>query len=413
MCRDPHLAPRAANHRTLSPLDFLDRAVGVHPIRLAVVWRDQRFSYAGFGAIVARMADYLRARGIGVGDVVSVMLPNRPEMLAAHYAVPMVGAVLNAINTRLDVEAVSYILTHAESRLLIACGATAKAATKAASVAGTACVVLDAPGSPDFLTGEATLPLDLLADIADEWQPLALTTDSSLPDLAPEDRRAIWMGLADALSALHNVDPAAVGLADFGRPGNYFDRQITRWTKQWKGSSSAPIPDLDAVADWLPAHLPPDDGAASLAHGDFRLGNMLYHPTEPRVVAILDWELSTLGHPLADLGFCVMPWHTTPDEYGGLLGLDLATLGLPTEADVVARYMRQRPVGSPLLPFHKVFALFRFAVIFVGISDRVRNGTAAAEDADSYAPLAARFARRARDLILQTDIILQTEGSRP
>ena len=232
-------------------------------------------------------------------------------------------------------------------------------------------------------------------------------TDSTLPELAPQDRRAVWMGLADALAALHNVDPAAVGLADYGRPGNYFDRQITRWTKQWKGSSSAPIPDLDAVADWLPAHVPPDDGAISLAHGDFRLGNMLYHPTEPRVVAILDWELSTLGHPLADLGFCVMPWHSAADEYGGLLGLDLAALGLPTETEVVARYTRQRPVGSPLLPFHKVFALFRFAVIFVGISDRVRNGTAAAADADSYAPLAAKFARRA------LDIILQSEGSRP
>lgn len=237
--------------------------------------------------------------------------------------------------------------------------------------------------------------------------------DCALPELAPDARRGIWMGLADVLAALHNVDPAAIGLGDYGRPGNYFERQIARWTRQWQGSASQPIPDLDAVADWLPAHLPPDDGAISLAHGDFRLGNLLYHPTEPRVVAILDWELSTLGHPLADLGFCVMPWHTAPDEYGGLLGLDLAAPGLPSEAEVVARYMAQRPKGSPLLPFHKVFALFRFAVIFVGISDRVRNGTAASADADSYAPLAARFARRAHDLILKTDIILQTEGSRP
>ena len=227
-------------------------------------------------------------------------------------------------------------------------------------------------------------------------------SDCALPDLAPEARRGIWMGLADALAALHNVDPAAVGLADYGRPGSYFDRQIARWTRQWQGSSSGPIPDLDAVAEWLPAHLPPDDGAVSLAHGDFRLGNLLFHPTEPRVVAILDWELSTLGHPLADLGFCVMPWHTAPEEYGGLLGLDLAALGLPDEADVVARYRQHLPGSSPLLAFHKVFALFRFAVIFVGISDRVRLGTAAAADADSYAPLAARFARRALDIILQT-----------
>lgn len=227
-------------------------------------------------------------------------------------------------------------------------------------------------------------------------------TDCALPELATSERGAIWMGLADALAALHTIDPASVGLGDFGRPGNYFERQIARWTRQWQASSSGPIPELDFLADWLPAHLPPDDGAISLAHGDFRLGNMLFHPTEPRVVAILDWELSTLGHPLADLGFCVMPWHTEPDEYGGLLGYDLARLGLPTEATVVARYRQGRPGSSPLLPFHKVFALFRFAVIFVGISDRVRAGTAAAANADSYAPLAARFAQRATAIITQT-----------
>lgn len=224
-------------------------------------------------------------------------------------------------------------------------------------------------------------------------------TDCALPALPRDDRSAIWMGLADALAALHAVDPVAVGLGDFGRPGNYFERQIARWTRQWRASTSDPIPDLDRLANWLSANLPPDDGAVSLAHGDFRLGNMIFHPTEPRVVAILDWELSTLGHPLADLGFCVMPWHSAPDEYGGLLGLDLVTLGLPTEAAVVARYRTARPDTAPLLPFHKVFALFRFAVIFVGIADRVRSGTAAAADAANYGPLAARFAARAIDII--------------
>ena len=224
-------------------------------------------------------------------------------------------------------------------------------------------------------------------------------TDCALPSLPREDRSAIWMGLADALAALHSIDPATVGLGDFGRPGNYFERQIARWTRQWRASTSAAIPDLDRLADWLGANMPPDDGAVSLAHGDFRLGNMIFHPTEPRVVAILDWELSTLGHPLADLGFCVMPWHSAPDEYGGVLGLDLAMLGLPTEAAVVARYRHARPDTAPLLPFHKVFALFRFAVIFVGIADRVRSGTAAAADAANVGPLAARFAARATAII--------------
>jgi aminoglycoside phosphotransferase (APT) family kinase protein len=132
-----------------------------------------------------------------------------------------------------------------------------------------------------------------------------------------------------------------------------------------------------------------------ITHGDFRMGNVLFHPTEPRVVAILDWELSTLGHPLADLGFVVMPWHSAPDEYGGILGLDRAALGLPSEADFIARYREGRPRSAPLLPFHRAFAMFRFAVIFQGIADRARAGTAAAADAGLLAPLAERFAIRA------------------
>ncbi|WP_212524720.1 phosphotransferase family protein [Actibacterium sp. MT2.3-13A] len=224
-------------------------------------------------------------------------------------------------------------------------------------------------------------------------------SDCALPGLDPAERHALWMALADALAAMHAVRPDEVGLGDFGRPGNYFERQIARWTKQWQGSSSDPIPELDRLAEWLPANLPPDDGAVSLAHGDFRMGNMIFHPTDPRVIAILDWELSTLGHPLADLGFCAMPWHTSPEEYGGILGLDHAALGLPTEAEFVARYMARNPGTSPLLPFHKAFALFRFAVIFVGIADRARAGTAAGHDAAQMAPLARRFAIRGLEVI--------------
>ena len=220
-------------------------------------------------------------------------------------------------------------------------------------------------------------------------------TDCALPELPATDRAAIWMGMADALAQMHAVRPDAVGLGDYGKLGNYFERQIVRWSRQWRASGSPPIPALDRLADWLPANLPPDDGAVSLAHGDFRLGNMLFHPTEPRVVAILDWELSTLGHPLADLGFCVMPWHTAPDEYGGILGLDHAALGLPTEAEFVARYKQGLAQVSALLPFHKAFALFRFAVIFVGIADRARAGNAASDNAAALGHLAERFAARA------------------
>lgn len=224
-------------------------------------------------------------------------------------------------------------------------------------------------------------------------------TDASLPDLPRTDRAAIWMGLADALAALHAVDPATVGLADYGRPGNYFERQLARWTGQLQASPGPHIEMLHRLAALLPPLLPPDDGAVSIAHGDYRLGNVIFHAVEPRVVAILDWELSTLGHPLADLGFVVMPWHSGPDEYGGILGLDHAALGLPAEADFVARYRAGLPSAGPLFPFHRAFALFRFAVIFVGIADRARAGTASDARAASLAPLAGRFAQRALEVL--------------
>lgn len=226
-----------------------------------------------------------------------------------------------------------------------------------------------------------------------------LFTDCALPELAAADRRAIWLGLADALAAMHSVRPEAVGLGDFGRPGTYFERQLARWTGQLEASVTGPWPDLVHLAKVLPGLLPADDGVVSLAHGDFRLGNVLFHPTHPTVAAILDWELSTLGHPLADLGFCVLPWNTAPKEYGGILGLDHAALGLPSKAEFVERYRSRCPGCAPLLPFHEAFALFRFAVIFVGISDRAAQGNAAGENALTLAPLAHRFARRSLDIL--------------
>ncbi len=218
--------------------------------------------------------------------------------------------------------------------------------------------------------------------------------DASLPGLQPAERRAIYRAMAETLAELHALQPDAIGLGDYGRPGNYFDRQLARWSKQWRESPQDGIPDLDRLSDWLANNLPPDDGRVAIAHGDFRIGNLLYHPTEPRVVAILDWELSTLGHPLADLGFCCMPWRTAPDEYGGILGLDRAALGIPDEKEFVGHYFAHAAPTAPLKPFHVAFALFRFAVIFVGIADRAAAGSAAGENADRLAPLAARFAAR-------------------
>jgi aminoglycoside phosphotransferase (APT) family kinase protein len=221
----------------------------------------------------------------------------------------------------------------------------------------------------------------------------------SLPGLQPSQRREIYLGMAEALARLHAVQPDAVGLSDYGKPGNYFERQISRWSGQYRASPSDTIEALDAVMAWLPENMPADDGHTAIAHGDFRLGNMLFHPTEPRVIGILDWELSTLGHPLADLGFCCMPWHTAEDEYGGILGLDRETLGIPSQAEFSAHYYAHAVPTAPLKPFHVVFALFRFAVIFVGIADRARVGNAAGSDAGRLGPLAGRFAERALEII--------------
>lgn len=228
--------------------------------------------------------------------------------------------------------------------------------------------------------------------------------DCSLPGLSREERRGIYLGMAEAMAKLHAVRPEEIGLGDYGRPGNYFERQIGRWTKQWRASHSDGIAALDIVADWLPRNLPADDGRVSIAHGDFRLGNMLFHPDRPEVIGILDWELSTLGHPLADLGFCCMTWHSSPEEYGGVLGLDLEALGIPGQRAFLDHYFARAVPTAPLERFHLVFSLFRFAVIFVGIADRARAGNAAGADAAEVAPLAGRFAARAVEII---------EGARP
>lgn len=219
--------------------------------------------------------------------------------------------------------------------------------------------------------------------------------DCALPEAAREERGPLYRAMAETMACLHAVDPATVGLADFGKAGNYFERQIARWSRQWRESSFGSVPELDALCDWLAENRPPDDGVTAIAHGDFRVGNLMFHPNEPRVIGILDWELSTLGHPLADLAFFTIAWHSRPDEYSGLLGRDLAALGIPTAADFVAAYQaKARPAGT-LQPFHVAFALFRFAVIFVGIADRARAGSAAGADAAEIGHLAVNFARRA------------------
>jgi aminoglycoside phosphotransferase (APT) family kinase protein len=223
-------------------------------------------------------------------------------------------------------------------------------------------------------------------------------SDCTLPGIAPADRHEMYLDMARAMARMHAVRPDAVGLESFGKPGNYFERQIKRWSRQYNESDGPRIAALDAMVDWLPKNMPAEDGAVSIAHGDFRMGNMMFHPTEPKVIAVLDWELSTLGHPLADLGFCIMPWLTTPDEYGGILGTPWEDSGIPTMKEFVETYFAHAMPTFALTRFHIAFAFFRFAVIFVGIADRARAGNAASSEAENLAPLAERFARRAAEM---------------
>jgi aminoglycoside phosphotransferase (APT) family kinase protein len=219
-----------------------------------------------------------------------------------------------------------------------------------------------------------------------------------LPGVTPAERRQMYRSMAETLARLHNVDFAAIGLADYGKPGNYFSRQINRWGKQWRDTKVKEDAALERLLEWLPANIPASD-ESSIAHGDYRAGNLMFHPTEPRVIAVLDWELSTLGHPLADLAYHCIAWHTARDEYYGLRGIDLVAQGIPTEAEHIADYFRVSKRQEPITDFHFVFALFRIAVIFEGIAARAKQGNAVADNAEQVGRLGALFSQRAMEIV--------------
>ncbi len=202
--------------------------------------------------------------------------------------------------------------------------------------------------------------------------------DPALPELEFAERRPVCEEMVRVLAALHDVDVGAVGLGDFGYPGNYFERQIGRWTKQYRAAETHRIDAVECLLEWLPANTPPEDGSVSLIHGDYRLDNVIFHPSEPRVIAVLDWELSTLGHPLADLAYYCMI-QRLPREEGvrGLAGLNLAEIGIPDEAEVVAAYCARRKIdGIGNWPFYLAFSFFRLASICQGVYKRALDGNA-------------------------------------
>ena len=213
--------------------------------------------------------------------------------------------------------------------------------------------------------------------------------DQSLPGMTSAERAAHYDEMNRVIATLHSVDVRAAGLADYGRPGNYFERQIGRWSKQYVASVTEPIAAMDSLMQWLPAHIPPgarDAAQTAIVHGDFRLDNLIFHPREPRVLAVLDWELSTLGHPLGDFSYHCMAWHIPHTMGRGIGGLDVAALGIPSERDYLRRYCERSgraDIDAVMADwnFYLAYNLFRIAAILQGIAKRALDGTAASAQA--------------------------------
>lgn len=233
------------------------------------------------------------------------------------------------------------------------------------------------------------------------YEPGRIFWDPCLPELDKAERGEIYSEMNRVLAALHDVDVEAVGLGDFGRPGSYFERQVSRWSRQYRASEIEPIPAMDRLIEWLPQNLPQDDGMVSLIHGDFRIDNIVFDATRPRARALLDWELSTLGHPYADLAYQCMQWRMDRDcVVPGLGDSDRLALGIPSEQDYVAEYCERRGLAAiPDWNFYLVFGFFRFAAILQGVLKRAVDGNASSSKAYDYGALAPVLARQALELI--------------
>ncbi len=226
--------------------------------------------------------------------------------------------------------------------------------------------------------------------------------DYAMPGLSPAARGRSYDAMCRAMAAIHRFDWRAAGLSGYGREGNYFARQLNRWSEQWRTFRQPGDSDIDTLAAWLASRIPESE-TLTLCHGDLRLGNMMLHPTEAEVVGVLDWELSTLGHPLFDLAYNTMAWRMAPDENGGLRGRPLAAMGIPSEAEYLERYYQYSGGEERLQTFHKVFALFRAAAGSASVAARGRKGEAFVSDAAAIGGrLAMAYAKRGVELIAES-----------
>jgi len=230
--------------------------------------------------------------------------------------------------------------------------------------------------------------------------------DQSLPGMTARQRFEIWDELNRVIALLHTLDYRELGLESFGKPGNYIERQVGRWSKQYQASETEPMEAMNNLIAWLPKNIPPET-ETTVVHGDYRLDNVIFHPSEPKILAVLDWELSTLGDPLADFAYHCMSWHIPPGQFRGIAGLDLAQLGIPTEAEYVRRYCertKRAAIDPSHWDFYLAYNLFRIAAILQGIMKRVVDGTAAsahARDAGGRAKPMAELGWRQVEKILR------------
>lgn len=206
--------------------------------------------------------------------------------------------------------------------------------------------------------------------------------DPALPELDEAERAGVYKDMNRVIAALHRIDPKAVGLADYGKPSGFFERQVSRWTKQYRASQTEAIPAMERLIEWLPSHMPVTE-ETRIFHGDLRLDNMVFHPTQPRILAVLDWELSTLGHPLADFAYHTLPWRLTSDQFRGMAEKDVVSLGIPSEVDYLRKYCAatDRKVDLAEYEFCVAYSMFRLAAILQGILKRSLDGTASSEAA--------------------------------
>ncbi|MFT7459780.1 MAG: aminoglycoside phosphotransferase (APT) family kinase protein [Planctomycetota bacterium] len=258
----------------------------------------------------------------------------------------------------------------------------------------------DVPVPLTYLLCEDTNIFDTMFFVMD-YKEGRIFWDPALPEVSMKDRGEIYAEMNRVLTSLHNVDFEAIGLGDFGRPGNYYERQFKRWTQQYRAAETDTIDAMNKLIIWLPEQLPKDDGKVSLIHGDYRLDNMIFHPTENRVVGLLDWELSTLGHPYADLAYqCMQLQMPNVGEIKGLQGIDRASLGIPSDEAYVAQYCKRMQIDAiPNWNFYVAFSIFRFAAILQGVYKRGLEGNASSERAVAIGKLTRPLAELAIPLL--------------